>query len=224
MAVKTLGNALRNSECKYGAMEENMGNRRSCTGAGVLDAEDRPRPGGGDHGCEYRHSLSNVDLIGAAKTWVSDKLCKEVFGERSLANGIGPVPELRLIVGRLACFALENPEFSRVWLQEVLSASDPEAAPFLNMYFSAIDKFIESNIAQSGIDAEVFAVALLIWVFLCPDRAKIVSHCADGGRNVVVRYTEELLQHSVCSALLREAIPNLEILSEGEMDLSGCAR
>ena len=191
--------------------------------AGRLLAEDGPeglsvsqvaQRAGVNRGTAYHHFPTREELLSATKNWVSEKLCKEVFGDLPENGQIVPRHKPREVIEKLATFAMDNPEFGRVWLYEVLSSSQPANDPFWNTYKMHIDQFVESDYALPGIDAEVHAVTLLVGVFLWPVWARAHSHSTAGRKKMALRFTEEMLRLSLHGTLNKDMFPDLEDPSE----------
>jgi AcrR family transcriptional regulator len=191
--------------------------------AGRLLAKDGPEGlsvsqvalrAGVNRGTAYHHFPTREDLLSATKTWVSEKLCLKVFGQLPGAGPIEPPEQMhnpRAVIDKLASFAMENPEFGRVWLHEVLSSSQPATDPFWNMYKSRIDAFVESEFAQPGINAEVHAVVLLVGVFLWPVWARAHSQGSKGRKKMARLFTDEMLRLSLHGTLREDKYPDIEL-------------
>lgn len=188
--------------------------------AGKLLAKDGPEGlsvsqvaqlAGINRGTAYHHFQTREQLLEETKAWVSKKLCVEVFGclpgEYENQEQLDP----REVTGNLTRFAMENPEFGRVWLFEVLSSSRPASDPFWHMYKTSIDEFVDSDLAQPGIDKEVHAVLMLVGVFLWPVWARAHANTAAGRRKMTKRYTDEILRFIVHGALNKDMFPDLEV-------------
>lgn len=187
--------------------------------AGKLLAKDGPEGlsvsqvaqlAGVNRGTAYHHFPTREELINATKAWVSDSLRREVFGEYDPMDERYVRRDPRDVIDSLATFAMEHPEFGRVWLHEVLSSSQPASDPFWKIYKEHIDFFVESEFAQPGIDAEVHAVMLLVGVFLWPVWARAHVHSASGRRKMAQRFTDEMLRLSLHGTLRKEMFPQLD--------------
>ncbi len=188
--------------------------------AGKLLAQDGPEGlsvsqvaqlAGLNRGTAYHHFQTREELLKATTAWVSEKLCKEVFG---FIPQTGDDPMLmgdpRKISENLIRFAMDNPEFGRVWLFDVLSSSDPSRDPFWKIYKAHIDHFAQSKFAEPGIDTEVHAVKTLVGVFLWPVWARAHSRSAVGRRRLAKRFTDESLRYGLHGSMRSEMFPGLE--------------
>ena len=182
--------------------------------AGKLVAKDGPEGlsvsqvaqlAGVNRGTAYHHFPTREELLSTTKAWVSEKLCREVFGDQRAS---GERRDPREIIASLAEFAMENPEICRVWLYDVLSGQ-PSDDRFWNLYKSHIDTFVESDFAQPGIDSDVHAVLMLVSVFLWPVWARAQSDTAAGRKMMAKRFSDEMLRLILHGALRREMFPDL---------------
>lgn len=162
---------------------------------------------GVNRGTAYHHFPTRSELIEATKAWVSNKLRREVFGDALPGSEEYVRRDPREVIERLVTFAMEYPEFGRVWLYEVLSSSQPASDPFWNIYKAHIDAFVASEYSQPGIDAEVHAVSLIVGVFLWPVWARTHTHSVAGRRKMAQRFTDEMLRLSLNGTLRREQFP-----------------
>lgn len=183
--------------------------------AGKLLAKDGPEGlavsqvaqlAGVNRGTAYHHFQTREQLLEATKTWVSTKLCKEVFGDESQAADLKP----HTVIENLSNFAMENPEFGRAWLFELLSSEKPGSDPFWDLYKSKIDAFVESDQAQPGIDSEVHTVMMLASVFLWPVWARAHSSSAAARKKMAKRFADELLRLELHGILNPEQFPDIE--------------
>jgi len=194
--------------------------------AGRLLAKDGPeglsvsqvaKLAGVNRGTAYHHFQTREDLLNATKVWVSEKLCREVFGDVAPSES----PEERLDPGaltqKLVRFAMDNPEFGRVWLFEVLSASRPANDPFWNRFKAHIDHFARSELAQPGIDPEVNAVTMLVGLFLWPVWARAQARNAKEREKLSQRFVKESLRLARYGIIRKEMFPELETLDAGEL-------
>lgn len=190
--------------------------------AGKLLAKDGPEGlsvsqvaqlAGVNRGTAYHHFPTREKLLAATQAWVSEMLCKEVFGGLP-GSGNSKVKGPRETIEKLVSFAMESPEFGRVWLYEVLSSSQPASDPFWNMFKTQIDSFVDSDLAQPGIDAEVHAVTMLVGVFLWPVWARAHAHSATARRKMAQRFTDEVLRLELYGILRKEKFPELASLYE----------
>lgn len=161
-----------------------------------------------NRGTAYHHFQTREQLLAETKLWISEKMCREVFGclpdDKDAA-----IPDSRTISKNLINFAMENPEFGRAWLFDVLSSSRPASDPFWSMYKSNIDAFADSDKAMPGIDTEVHAVTMLVSVFLWPVWARAHTHTAAGRRKMSKRFMDESIRLTLYGALNKDKFPEL---------------
>ncbi|WP_439133732.1 TetR/AcrR family transcriptional regulator [Pseudomaricurvus sp.] len=185
--------------------------------AGKLMAKDGPeglsvsqvaKQAGVNRGTAYHHFQTREQLLDETKVWVSEKLCREVFGHLP-GEEQKEKPDSRTVSANLANFAMENPELGRAWLFDILSSTGPISDPFWTLYKSNIDEFADSEKAMPGIDTEVHAVSTLASVFLWPVWARAHSNSAAGRRKMSQRFTDESMRLSLYGALNAEQFPEL---------------
>ncbi|MES0875431.1 TetR/AcrR family transcriptional regulator [Sinimarinibacterium thermocellulolyticum] len=186
--------------------------------AGKLLAQDGPEGlsvsqvaqlAGVNRGTAYQHFPSRESLLAATTAWVSDQLRRAVFGdEQHRQSAPGAMDPMRM-TEQMATFAMENPEFGRVWLFEVLSSSKPTNDPFWNEFRSQFEQFAKSDLAQPGIDVEVHAVIMLIGTFLWPVFARAHSRTAKERQQMAKRFSNEMLRLSLHGTMRPEKFPEL---------------
>lgn len=186
--------------------------------AGKLLAKDGPEGlsvsqvaqlAGVNRGTAYHHFQTREQLVNATTQWVSDRLCKEVFGTSDPSGVEADRLDPQTVIEKLAGFAMEYPEFGRVWLFEVLSSSQPAHDPFWNIYKKHMDNFVQSEYAEPDIDDEVHAVLMLVGVFLWPVWAR--AHAGDEvERNEMAkRYSREIMRLSLNGTMRKDKFSQL---------------
>lgn len=166
------------------------------------------RRAGVNRGTAYEFFPTRELLIEAVLAWVSDELCRAVFGddpENCPAESIG----VDRVTERLVCFAMENPQLGRIWLFEVLSSQQPAKDRFWRRYFSNLQDFARTEFAQPGLDAEVHAVLILAGTFLWPVWA-CARATAKKRQEMADRFTREILRNSLHGSLRPEKYPDLD--------------
>jgi AcrR family transcriptional regulator len=169
---------------------------------------------GVNRGTAYQHFQTREQLLAATISWVSEKLVRELFFDpvRGIPLEVDQI-DPGILVEHLAKFAMENPELGRIWLFEVLSTGRWAKDPFWNLFKSNYDKFVQSELAQPGIDAEVHAVVTLVGVFLWPVWARAHTRTTRERQELVRRYSVELLRQSMYGTMrpdkFRDLLPNL---------------
>jgi AcrR family transcriptional regulator len=150
---------------------------------------------GVNRGTAYQHLRTRQQLIEAATQWFSAKLYRAVFGDPKVAR-TQPVESIKPveITQQLAEFAMENPEVGRVWLFELLSSRRPADDPFWQQYFSNLQRYANTELAQPGIDAEVVSVLLIAGALLWPVWARAHAHSPKQRKRMSQRFTREVLR------------------------------
>jgi AcrR family transcriptional regulator len=157
---------------------------------------------GVNRGTAYHHFPTREELLAATTAWVSERLCREMFGE---SGGRDP----QAVIANLTSFAMEHPEFGRVWLYSVLSSNQPANDPFWNLFRSHVEEFSRLELAQPGIDCEVHAAQMLVGLFLWPIWARVDSLSAAGRREMAERYSNEVLRSSLFGTMRPDKFPDL---------------
>jgi len=166
---------------------------------------------GVNRGTAYQHFRTREQLLRATTTWVSERLCTEVFGSfDKFPERQDEISGSQIFINQLIDFAMKHPELGRVWLMTVLSSSDPSADPFWALYKAKCDEFAASDVAQPGIDTEVQAAIVLMSAFLWPVWAR--AHAQNEGElnELSKRYSREILRLSLHGTLRPGAAAKLE--------------
>lgn len=172
-----------------------------------LSVSEVAQRAGINRGTAYHHFQTREELLKATTAWVSEKLCHEVFGDIG-ENQVGQHRhDPRTVTENLTNFALENPEFGRVWLFEVLSSNRPADDPFWNLYKAHTDAFVDSELSKPGIDSEVHAMVALAGVFLWPVWTRAHAKTPEERRELGKRYTREALRQALHGTLQRDKFP-----------------
>jgi AcrR family transcriptional regulator len=170
---------------------------------------------GVNRGTAYQHFETREKLIEETLAFVSDKLYRAVLGEPGAEREVTRV-DMVDVTERLARFAMDNPELCRVWLLQILSAPDPSSDPFWREYAGSIGRFAATEIAQPGIDVEVFSIITLAGNFLWPVWARAHSHGEEERAALAHRVAREMLRLSLHGTLRPEKVP--EVVAELEAE------
>ena len=166
---------------------------------------------GVNRGTAYHHFQTREQLLKDTTAWVSEKLCKEVFGNRSPDDVQEERLDPRALSENLASFAMENPELGRIWLATMLRSTRRANDPFWKLYKNHIDRFAESELAQPGIDREVHAAVMLFGVFLWPVWARSSAQSAKERQTMAQRFSNESLRLALHGSMRKEMFPDLEL-------------
>lgn len=163
-----------------------------------------------NRGTAYQHFVTRENLIRAAIAWVSDKMFRAVFGDPETV-GERRVEEVDVaaMAGRLAAFAMANPEACRVWLLQVLASPDASQDLFWREYSGSLQRFADSDLAVPGVDAEALAVMNLAGAFLWPVWAGAHAGERDGSDEQAGRFAREALRLSLFGSMRQDAYPDL---------------
>lgn len=165
---------------------------------------------GANRGTAYQHFRTREQLLEATERWVSDQLYRSVFGDPSVAHD-RPVETIDIeeLTRRLAEFAMENPELTRIWLFELLSSEQPMNDPFWRQYKSNLEQFSRTEFAQPGIDVEVSSIMMLSTFFIWPIWVRAHARSAKERREMTQRLIDEVLRTSLHGTLRAEKYPEL---------------
>ncbi len=191
-------------ECILAAAREVL----SQDGKECMKIAEVARRAGVNRGTAYEFFPTRELLIEAVLTWVSDELCRAVFGDAPEDRPVEGISVDR-VTERLVCFAMENPELGRIWLFEVLSSQQPAKDRFWRRYFSNLQAFAKTEFAQPGLDAEVHSVLILAGTFLWPVWA-CARATAKQRQEMAERFTREILRNSLHGSLRPEKYPDLD--------------
>jgi AcrR family transcriptional regulator len=164
---------------------------------------------GVNRGTAYQHFQTREQLLAATVAWVSEQLCREVFGDASAQSALDATPP-QGVAERLVEFAMENPELGRIWLFQILSSNRPSGDPFWKLYKTRFDRFAESEYAQPGIDSEVHSVLMLLGAFLWPVWAASHSRTAKERQQMAKRFSNESIRLSLYGTMRPEKYPELD--------------
>lgn len=158
----------------------------------------------------YRFFKCRENLINEALIHVSEKLYCAVFGDpnQSAPREIAHV-DIYKVTEDLASFAMENPELCRIWLLQILSAPDPASDPFWREFAGSIGRFAETELAQSGIDVEVFSIIALAGTFLWPIWAGSHMQNEHERASLTQRFARELMRLSLHGTIWPEKVPRV---------------
>ena len=104
---------------------------------------------------------------------------------------------------------MENPEFCRVWLLQVLSSPDPATDPFWKEWEGSMARFARTELAQENLDTEVASVIMLAGAFLWPVWARAHARDSKGLRVLSHRFAQELLRLCMYGTLRPEHYPEI---------------
>jgi AcrR family transcriptional regulator len=165
---------------------------------------------GVNRGTAYQHFQTREQLLEATAAWVSDKLYRAVFGDPDVApQESADSITVETVNNRLAAFAMENPELSRIWLFEVLSSARPAKDLFWRRYTSSFERFAATSLAQPGMDVEVLSVLFLSGHFIWPVWARAHTRSAKERQEMAARFHREVLRLTLHGTLRPEKYKDL---------------
>jgi AcrR family transcriptional regulator len=165
---------------------------------------------GVNRGTAYQHFRTREKLIEATADWVSDRMFRTLFGDPdTIGERRVEKVDIADMMERLTNFAMDNPELGRIWLLQLLSSPDPAADPFWREFVGSLDRFVETDLAKDGVDAEVLSVLTLAGAFLWPVWARSHAQGEAERRGLANRFVQELLRFSMYGSLRSERFPQI---------------
>jgi len=166
---------------------------------------------GVNRGTAYQHFQTREQLIEATADWVSRTLYRAAFGDPEVARD-QPVEtiDMEALTEHITDFAMENPELSRIWLFELLSSRRPASDPFWQQYWSNLEKFSKTDLAQPNIDTEAAAVLILGGTFLWPVWARAHARSAKERQELAERFSREVLRLCLHGTVRPEKFPEID--------------
>lgn len=164
---------------------------------------------GVNRGTAYHHFQTRDQLLSATVSWVSEKLCRESFGE---ADSLSPATKMRpgQLAENLAKFAIENPEYGRVWLVSILDPVKRAQDPYWKRYTAMMERFLKSDRAEPGIDTEVHAMMMVVSSVLWPVWSG-ASKSSDTERDRLVKqFTGEVLRLNLNGIIKGGQLPDYD--------------
>ena len=160
---------------------------------------------GVNRGTAYHHFQTREQLVKATTDWVSEKMCDAVFG-----GGDQQRSRPEVILGNLAHFCVEYPEFGRVWLVRILSMEDRNQDHFWRQFKSQVDRFVASDVAHEGIDAEVHSVRVLTSAILWPVWMRSSKASPEEREEMANRFTREMMRLHLEGLFRKEKYSDLD--------------
>lgn len=163
-----------------------------------------------NRGTAYQHFETRESLLAAALQLVSERMFEAVFGDADvLAERDVKKVDMVETTESLARFAMENTELCRIWLMQLLAMPDPSRDPFWREYSGSIGRFAQTDLAEPGIDVDVWALISLAGQFLWPVWSRSQERGAREKEHLVERFTNEMLRLSVHGAIKPDKVPNV---------------
>jgi AcrR family transcriptional regulator len=166
-----------------------------------------------NRGTAYQHFATREELVAATTQSVSDLLFRAAFGDPDVAEG-RPVEDIdiTLLTTTLADFAVDNPALCRIWFLQLLASDEPAQDPFWRQYAGSLRRFTETDLAEPGIDSDVFSLLMLAGNFLWPVWTKAHEKAPAERRILARRFALESLRLSMHGTMRVECFPEIETL------------
>ena len=166
-----------------------------------------------NRGTAYQHFSTREQLVEATTKSVSDELFHAAFGDPATAKDrrIEEV-DITKLTTTLADFAVDNPALCRVWFLQLLASEAPAQDPFWREYSDSLRRFAETELAEPGIDCDVFSLLMLAGNFLWPVWTRSHEKTAEERRVLARQFSVECLRLSMHGTMRVDRFPEIEKL------------
>jgi len=158
-----------------------------------------------NRGTAYHHFKTREQLVQETMSWVSEQLTVAIYGKDDIAGGRSV--NHQSATEKLAKFAMEYPEFARVWLFEIMTSKEPSKDPFWNKYLKNLEDFVEAGLAQPNVDREVYSVLMLVGTVMWPVWARAKTDDEQELEKMSRRFIREVVRLSLHGSLIKEKFP-----------------
>ncbi len=166
-----------------------------------------------NRGTAYQHFATREQLVAATTQSVSDQLFHAAFGDpASISDRRVEDVDITLLTTTLADFAVDNPALCRIWFMQLLASDEPAQDPFWREYAGSLRRFTETDLAEPGIDSDVFSLLMLAGNFLWPVWTKAHEKSASERRVLARRFALESLRLAMHGSMRAEFFPQIEQL------------
>lgn len=166
-----------------------------------------------NRGTAYQHFATRDELLAATMASVSDELFRAAFGDPATVGErrVEDVDVLALTT-TLADFAVDNPLLCRIWFLQLLASDRPADDPFWREYAGSLRRFAATDLAEPGIDSEVFALLMIAGNFLWPVWSHAHEKDARERRELARRFANESLRLSMHGSMRADRFPEVEAM------------
>ncbi|WP_165189732.1 TetR/AcrR family transcriptional regulator [Caulobacter soli] len=163
-----------------------------------------------NRGTAYQHFQTRDELVLATTRSVSDQLFRATFGDPETAKErrVEEV-DVTALTTTLADFAVDNPVLCRIWFLQLLASDEPAQDPFWREYVGSFRRFAQTDLAEVGIDSEVFSLMLLAGNFLWPVWAKTHEKTVEERRELARRFARESIRLSLYGTMREAHFPEI---------------
>ena len=172
-----------------------------------------------NRGTAYQHFPDRKSLLDATIASVSEALVEAVWpaGETPILEDGRRFTDASILqsAGRLAEFSVENTNFCRIWLFEMMSSSDPGSDPFSKAWFASVKGFCASDDAIEGIDAEAYAAFTLMAYLAWPVMMHTEKLQPRAQKKMARRLVDEIMRSAMYGVMKPDRFPTvLKVLAE----------
>jgi AcrR family transcriptional regulator len=176
---------------------------------------------GVNRGTAYQHFETREHLVSATTQSVSDQLFRAAFGDpETVKDRRVEDVDVTLLTTTLADFAVDNPALCRIWFLQLLASDEPAQDPFWREYAGSLRRFTETDLAQPGIDSDVFSLLMLAGNFLWPVWTKAHEKAEPERRVLARRFALESLRLAMHGTMRAECFPDIERLIASDPETS----
>jgi AcrR family transcriptional regulator len=133
-----------------------------------LSVTEVARRAGVNRGTAYQHFPTREDLLHATASWVSQRMYDELYGDFEELVGQEGVSLPEVSLDRLSRFAMDNPELSRAWWYDVMTAEGEVTDRFWRQYVDRLQEYVDQGYSRADVDVEVLSFVILVSSLLWP--------------------------------------------------------
>ncbi len=157
-----------------------------------------------NRGTAYHHFKTREQLVQETMAWVSQQLVEAIYGKENAGE---EKINHQSATQKLANFAMEYPEFARVWLFEIMTSKNPYKDPFWRRYLKNLEDFVDAGLAQPELDREAYAVLMLVGTVMWPVWARSKTEDEEELQNMSRRFIKEIIRLSLYGSLVKDKFP-----------------
>jgi len=168
---------------------------------------------GVNRGTAYQHFPERQSLLDATISSVTEGLVEAVWPleEAPLQHDGRRFTDASIMrsAGRLAEFSVQNTNFCRIWLFEMLSSRKPGQDAFSKAWFASVKGFCASDDAVEGIDADAYAAFTLMAYLAWPIMMHTEVLTPRAQKKMAHRLVDEVMRSAMCGVMKPERFPTV---------------